>query len=69
MVWFVHKIEHIIRNYTRWWLDQRIDNEETIEQLCSEFSLNTDVFSELHVIFNHATSHIEKSIESHRDDA
>jgi hypothetical protein len=66
MVWYVHKIEHIIRNYTRWWLDQRVDLVENIEQLCTEFSSDDALFSSLHVIFNHGVSHITKSIEAYQ---
>jgi hypothetical protein len=67
MVWYVHKMEHVIRNYTRWWLEQRPESGENIEVLCTNFSHNTDLFSSLHAIFNHAVSHIEKSIEDYED--
>jgi hypothetical protein len=67
MVWYVHKIEHVIRNYTRWWLEQRTDAEDNIEQLCHEFSTDTVLFSQLHAIFNHAVSHIELSIEEYQE--
>jgi hypothetical protein len=67
MVWFVHKIEHVIRNYTRWWLEQMTDKGENIEQLCHEFSADTTLFTQLHTIFNHAVSHIEQSVEEYQE--
>lgn len=67
MVWYVQKIEHIIRNYTRWWLEQKKDTEANIEELCLEFAGNDSMFSNMHVIFNHAVSHVTKSIESYSE--
>jgi hypothetical protein len=67
MVWYVHKVEHIIRNYTRWWIEQRVEHGENIEQLCTEFALDTEFFSNLHLIFNHAVSHVQLSIEEYED--
>jgi hypothetical protein len=62
MLWLVHKIEHVIRNYTRWWLEQRTDASETIEHLCNVFKQDDKFLSELHMVFQHAVSHVEKSI-------
>lgn len=62
MVWFVHKIEHIIRNYTRWWLENRDGSQESIDMLCTEFTNDAELFHNLHKLFNHAVEHIEKSL-------
>jgi hypothetical protein len=67
MVWFVHKLEHVIRNYTRWWLEQRTTTGENIEQLCTEFSLNQDLIENMYTIFNHALSHIQLSIDTYQE--
>ena len=67
MVWYVQKIEHVIRNYTRWWLEQRIDTGENIEQLCVEFACEDALFQNMHAIFNHAVSHVTKSIEAYKE--
>jgi hypothetical protein len=67
MVWYVHKIEHIIRNYTRWWLEQKADTGANIEQLCIDFARDEEYFSKMHAIFNHAVSHVTKSIEEYRE--
>jgi hypothetical protein len=67
MVWYVQKIEYIIRNYTRWWLEQQDGKNVNIEQLCIEFSRDDALFSSMHAIFNHAVSHVTKSIEAYQD--
>jgi hypothetical protein len=67
MVWYVNKVEHVIRNYTRWWLEQRTDAGENMEELCNEFARNDTLFSSMHVLFNHAVSHITQLIDAHRD--
>jgi hypothetical protein len=67
MVWYVQKIEHVIRNYTRWWLEQKSDATENIEQLCVEFSHDDALFSSMHAIFNHAVSHVTQSIEAYNE--
>jgi hypothetical protein len=67
MLWYVHKIEHVIRNYTRWWLEQRTESDENIEQLCLEFSRDEVLFSEMCAIFNHCISHVALSIREYQD--
>jgi hypothetical protein len=57
----------VIRNYTRWWLEERIDSGDNIEKLCTDFSLETDLFTRLHVLFNHAIMHVERSINEYED--
>ena len=65
MVWYVQKMEHIIRNYTQWWLEQQNESGTNIEQLCIDFALDDALFSNMHHIFNHAVSHVTKSIEAY----
>jgi hypothetical protein len=67
MVWYVQKIDHVIRNYTRWWLENKADLDTNIEQLCTEFARDDALFSNLHAIFNHAVSHVTLSVQAYKD--
>lgn len=64
MLWVASKIEYIIRNYTRWWLEKQDENMD-INELCNVFANEHEVMEKLRVTFNHAISHICKSVEHH----
>lgn len=66
MLWYVCKIEHIVRNFTRCWLeDQPCD--QPVSSLCKAFESNTDVFQRCHAVFLHAYHHVVRSIQNHLD--
>ena len=68
MLWYVCKIEHIVRNYTRCWLHDLTDkysNGKDIASLCVEFSQQDDFFESMCAMFNHGVSHVSDSIAAH----
>jgi hypothetical protein len=68
MLWYACKIEHVVRNYARCWLDEKIrsSKEETdIASICEAFSQQDDLFNQMCDMLNHALSHVTGSIEAH----
>lgn len=67
MLWYVCKIEHIVRNHTRCWLSDRAADEcgEDIGALCNTFSEQHELLEGMHKMFNHAVEHVTESIRWH----
>lgn len=70
MMWFVVKVEHIIRNHTRCWLDEQ-DPDQPVGALCSLFERQEQLFCKMHGVFEHAYEHVTNSLQrfivEHRD--
>lgn len=77
MLWYVCKIDHVVRNYTRGWIDNMIqsssskgdeENSVIISEMCDKFSDQDQVFESMCDMFNHGVSHVIHSIESYIDE-
>lgn len=64
MLWYVCKIEHIVRNFTRCWLEEQPCGQP-ISSLCKSFESNTEVFRRCHAVFQHAYHHVTQSLDQH----
>jgi hypothetical protein len=66
MLWYVGKIDHVIRNYTRCWLENnRFDNDlktKSIQSICVEFSMQNELIESLFALFCHGYKHVMASI-------
>lgn len=65
LLWFAIKIDYVMRNYTRFWLDEQEDTLD-IEQLCHQFETqNDDMFEKFRTTFNCAVQHVNASVDVH----
>jgi hypothetical protein len=68
-LWYVSRIEHVIRNYTRFWMtDTTLHSEEEAAQLgttCALFAEQTVLFDDLYETYVRAMSHVTDSISRH----
>jgi hypothetical protein len=72
MLWYVCKIEHIVRNYTRYWVEtetatttNRQATQNDIGSLCNLFAEQDDVFEGMCCMFNHGVEHVTESVRAH----
>jgi hypothetical protein len=69
MLWYVGKIDHVIRNYTRCWLENnRYDNElqtKSIQCICNDFSIQYELIEHMFTLFCHGYKHIITSINDY----
>jgi hypothetical protein len=72
MLWYAGRIEHIVRNYARYWLvcalggggegtGQDVGERDTTS-LCATFAKQTDVFDNMHGVYCHALQHVRDSL-------
>ena len=62
MLWYAHKIEHVMRNYTRCWIDAAGFDNVTISTICASFENQDELFLQMYTIFEHARKHISTSL-------
>jgi hypothetical protein len=69
MLWYVCKVEHVVRNYTRVWVDQMAssqgDGGRDIASLCSSFSSQEALLTGMYRAFRHGCDHVLASLEAH----
>lgn len=71
MLWYVSKIEHVIRNYTRCWIEavslpSTSDNpNKTVTDICNEFSTQNEVFQQMYKVFIHGHAHVMNSLHKY----
>ena len=66
LVWFIAKLDHIIKTHTRDWLHKRKDMGcLTVAQLCAKFSENDGDFKKMHILYHSAITHITESIHQY----
>ena len=68
ILWFIGKLDHVVRNYTRCWLDaetnsDKEDVERSVSELCEKFSKQDDVFESMCNVLNHGFKHICTSLD------
>ena len=66
-VWFLSKLDYVIRNYTRCWIEDR-DGTENIQALCQEFEKRDEFLTAMFKVFEHSVSHIKTSITQYEND-
>ena len=69
LLWYVCKIEHIIRNFTRQWLqtteEANNDNELSMSKLCEMFSQQDTTLRTYFDAFNYGSSFVYESLSKH----
>jgi hypothetical protein len=63
--WFVSKIEQIVRNLARVWVDEKSNTNATVKQLADEFQEQSEYVGKIFSIFCYCTNHVETSVERH----
>jgi len=66
-VWFLSKLDYVIRNYTRCWIEER-ESSENIQHLCQEFSKRDEFLMAMFTVFEHSVTHIKTSISQYEED-
>lgn len=69
MLFYVCKLEHVVRNYARVWVDGSSGGQggqRDIASLCREFEAQDNLLSGMYVMFRHGISHVLESLESGR---
>lgn len=70
LLWFVCKIDHVLRNYVRWWVDSLPDGaddseKDSVQVLCDQFAEQIEFFENLCKIFNYGVNHIVTSLATY----
>lgn len=67
LLWYVSKIEYIIRSCTKHWLDGVKDNKEDYTALCERFQLDNEALStKMGQLFQKGYEYVENSIDLYR---
>ena len=69
MLWLIAKLEHACKTLAKTWLSSKgeeYEKENTIHQICTDFSKETLKIKALHAAYNHACSHVVNSIVQYR---
>lgn len=74
LLWYVVKIEHVVRNHTRCWIDS-VNSEDgstpstaqtdNVQKLCDMFAAQDDFFKSLALVFNRGIRHVITSLSEH----
>lgn len=67
MLWYAHKIEHVMRNYTRCWIDSASYDEASISSICNCFEQQDALFLQMYTVFEHARKHVINSLALYRE--
>lgn len=64
MLWFVCKIDHVVRNCSRCWVDSTLSSGQgsTVAQMCREYESQASLFQRTHAVFVHGLSHVTLSL-------
>jgi hypothetical protein len=63
--WFVSKIEQIVRNLARVWVDEKGSTNATVKKLAEEFQQQHEYVRNIFSIFCYCSNHVETSIARH----
>jgi hypothetical protein len=66
--WFVSKIEQIVRNLARVWVDDKGTTNSTVKKLAEEFQEQSEYVRKIFVIFCYCSNHVETSMAKHLGD-
>jgi hypothetical protein len=69
MLWYSSRMEHILRNYTRYWITEMNKEHSNIQlgEMCTLFADKTKFFDELYKVYVEALQHVIGSIRAHND--
>lgn len=71
MLWYVCKIEHIIRNFTRQWLrvtePHETGSERNIAEICQTFSEQEEAFTRLYKAFKYGSEYVKTSLKRYNE--
>ena len=62
MLYYVHRLEHVIRSMTKSWLEQQ-DPELTMAQLTAEFSSQDELLRGMWRCFHAGSAHVTQSLQ------
>lgn len=69
MLWFIAKLEHVCKTVAKVWLVEKgesYEKENTVHQICVDFSNEKEQIKALHEAYNHACQHVVNSINIYR---
>lgn len=61
MLYFTHRLEHVVRSMTKWWLEEQ-EPDLTMAELTDLFSAQKDLFAGMHSAFEAGFSHVTSSL-------
>jgi hypothetical protein len=64
MLYFVHRLEHVIRSFAKSWLEQQ-DSDNTMADLTTKFSAQTDLFQQMFKVYNEGSRHVIDSLQNY----
>ena len=62
ILYYVHRFEHVIRSFTKSWLEQQ-DHELSMAELTAAFSQQEELLREMHRCFVEGIDHVSKSLQ------
>jgi hypothetical protein len=62
MLYYVHRLEHVIRSFTKYWLEQQ-DPDATMAQLSALFTGQTALLRDMHQSFVDGSRHVVDSLQ------
>ncbi len=62
MLYYVQRLEHVIRSFTKYWLEQQ-DPEDTMAQLTAAFASQEQLFVDMHRSFIEGSRHVVDSLQ------
>jgi len=62
MLYFVHRLEHVVRSYTKCWLDSQ-DQNASMKELSDSFENQTETLRQLHQRYVEGHQHVIASIQ------
>ncbi len=63
MVYYVHRFEHVIRSFTKSWLEQH-DSDASMADLTAAFSSQEELLRSMHKSFVEGSDHVTKSLQT-----
>lgn len=62
MLYYVHRLEHVIRSFTKSWLELQ-DPDLTMAELTKQFNSQEEIFLKMFDVFMQGSSHIVESLQ------
>jgi hypothetical protein len=63
-VYYVHRFEHVIRSFTKSWLEQQ-DQDMSMAELTAAFAQQDDLLREMHKSFVDGSDHVTRSLQNY----
>ena len=62
MLYYVHRLEHVVRSFTKSWIEQQ-DADLTMAELTKSFASQEELLAQMHRSFIEGSQHVVKSLQ------